>query len=281
MTRLGSHPNKWVKLIYDRLFRLQTPFLTQNSDAVWVFGNPKSGTSVIAELLAIGGGWSATVDIPTLWRTPVSDVRKGLSSAQALVEHHQAYFSRDLIKEPGLTVIMDRLVEELELQKVVFVVRDPRTNIRSLLQRRGVPGNMETLTPELRLRLCKSNWHWTYDWPYRNERKEPHWLRDRQYIDGLAAQWQSGVDALECVREMGVEPLVIRYEDFLLDKESTITEALEKMGSSARVDFGPYMDVQFQPKGDHSMPLDVFFGEANLERIERATKKGVGLFNYS
>ena len=111
MTRLGSHPNKWVKLIYDRLFRLQTPFLTQNSDAVWVFGNPKSGTSVIAELLAIGGGWSATVDIPTLWRTPVSDVRKGLSSAQALVEHHQAYFSRDLIKEPGLTVIMDRLVE--------------------------------------------------------------------------------------------------------------------------------------------------------------------------
>ena len=65
-----------------------------------------------------------------------------------------------------------------------------------------------------------------------------------------------------------------------MDKESTITAALEKMGSSARVDFGSYMDVQFQPKGDHSMPLDVFFGEANLERIERATKKGVGLFNY-
>lgn len=245
-----------------------------------VFGAPKSGTSVVAQLLSIGSGGSATIDIPTLWRTPVQEVRNGNTSAAQLIGHHRAYFSRDVIKEPGLTSIMDLIVSEMGVRKVVFVVRDPLTNIRSLLQRRGIPGDLDVLSQDQMKRLVGGSWHWTYDWPYRNTKASADWFGGRHYVEALAAQWQSGVDAWVRTRQMDVEPFVLRYEDFLVDKMTAIESIMDQFGLAMRHDISEHLDKQFQPKGDHTVSVESFFGPRNMEHILRETEQGVSLFGY-
>ena len=277
----GKKAQVWARLLADRLFRLSTPFRQVNPDAVLVFGCPKSGTSAVAHLLADAGALKATVDIPTFWQTPAADVLEGRISIDTLLSQHKAYFSRDLIKEPGLTAIMDTLVSRLEAKKVVFVVRDPVTTVRSILQRRGVPGHLTALTSAQRLQLSKRNWHWTYDWPYKCEPHEPAWLSGRHYVEGLAMLWQSSVDALVRTQGQGASPVVIRYEDFIEGKQAVIHQTLEALGVEVKVDISSALDRQFQPAGDHSKPVQDFFGPDNFDRIIDATHAGREMFNYS
>jgi len=275
-----SPSNKWVQLLADRALRMSSPFVRPNSDAVCVFGCPKSGTSAVSALLAKAGGLSVTVDIPPLWRTPVWEVHAGQRSAASLIRHHRAYFSRDLIKEPALTTIMDDLLPALGAQKVVFVIREPKSTVRSILQRRGLPGNAEQLSPKQWSQVYKGSWHWTYDWPYRYSPQVPPWLKDRTYVEGLATLWQWGVDALERTQALGWDPLVVRYEDFLDDKLETIHSTLASLDIPVKMDVSPFLDRQFQPKGNHSVSLPDFFGLDNLSRIESITKTGRHRFNY-
>ena len=192
--------------------------------------------------MAEAGGLSSTVDIPTLWRTPVRDVMEGKRRAEDLLDHHRAYFSRGLIKEPGLTLIMPEIVSAMGARKVVFVVRDPYDTVRSILQRRGVPGNLDGLTGNLERRLNKGHWHWTYDWPHRYRPTKPLCFENRHYVEGLAAMWQWSVEAFQKTVAAGHDVEVVRYEDFLGNKQGTIEAVLSVLDVGVKHDIAPFLD---------------------------------------
>ena len=281
MTLIDGRIAKWRALLADRLLRLSSPVRTVNRNAILVFGCQKSGTSAIASLMAEAGGLSSTVDIPALWRTPVRDVMEGKRRVEDLLDHHRAYFSRGLIKEPGLTLIMPEIVSAMGARKVVFVVRDPYDTVRSILQRRNVPGNLDGLTGDLERRLNKAHWHWTYDWPHRYRPTKPLCFENRHYVEGLAAMWQWSVEAFQKTVAAGHDVEVVRYEDFLGNKQGTIEAVLSVMGVDVKHDIAPFLDVNFQPKGDHSISVPDFFGGDNLARISAVTEAGRNYFNYS
>ena len=276
----GSRRAKWGRLLDDRLFRLSKPLRRVNPDAIHVFGCQKSGTSAVAQLTAMAGGLSATVDIPTIWRTPVSDIVRGEASVKGLVEAHRPYFSRELVKEPGLAPILDEVAGHIGLQKVVFVVRNPTTNVRSILQRRGVAGDLPELRVEDVAAMLKGNWHWTYDWPHVYRPQAKFWSEGRHYVEGLGALWSSCVAAMERAEKNGVEVHVVRYEDFVKDKRGTVERILAEFGRPVRQDVSAHVDVHFQPKGDHSISVEDFFGADNLARLEDVTRPGAQLFGY-
>jgi len=276
----GPSSNKWLRLLGDRLFRLSKPFRHVNPHAIHVFGCQKSGTSAVAQLTAMAGGLSATVDIPTIWRTPVTDIIRGRSTLEGLVETHRPYFSQELVKETGLAPILDQVAGHIGLQKVVFVVRDPLTNVRSILQRRGLAGDLPGLSEEEVTRLLNGNWHWTYDWP-RVHRPEPRfWSEGNHHVDGLGILWSSCVKAMQRAEKNGVEVHVVRYEDFVKDKRGTVESILTQFGRPVKKDVSAYVDVQFQPKGDHSVSIEDFFGEDNLARLRHVTREGARRFDY-
>lgn len=272
---------KWKALLADRWLRMSAPFKSLNPNAVLVFGCPKSGTSAIGSLMAKSADLDATIDIPTLWRTPARDVLEGRITAAQLLRQHKPYFSKGLVKEPGLTLIMPEVVEAMKASRVVFVVRDPFETIRSILQRRNVPGDLETLTPAQRERVHSGHWHWVYDWPYRYQPRQPAWLEGRQYVEGLATYWQWTVEAHRRTVDAGFNVEVVRYGDFLRDKQGEIESTLRRLGLEPVHDISEFVDVSYQPKGDHSMTLEEFFGGRNMERIATITEDGRSFFNYS
>jgi hypothetical protein len=276
----GSRRSKWARLLGDRLFRLSKPIRRVNPDAIHVFGCQKSGTSAVAQLTAMAGGLSATVDIPTMWRTPVTDIVRGEATVKDFVETHRPYFSRELVKEPGLAPILDQVAGQIGLRKVVFVVRNPLTNVRSILQRRGVVGDRPELQAEEVAAMLKGNWHWAYDWPHVYRPEAKFWSEGRHYVEGLGTLWSSCVAAMQRAEKMGVEVHVVRYEDFVKDKRGTVEGILAEFGRPVRQDVSAHVDVRFQPKGDHSVSVEDFFGATNLAMLEEATRTGAHFFGY-
>lgn len=276
----GSRRSKWARLLGDRLFRLSKPIRRVNPEAIHVFGCQKSGTSAVAQLTAMAGGLSATVDIPAMWRTPVTDIVRGEATVKDFVETHRPYFSRELVKEPGLAPILDQVAGQIGLRKVVFVVRNPLTNVRSILQRRGVAGDRPELQAEEVAAMLQGNWHWAYDWPHVYRPEAKFWSEGRHYVEGLGTLWSSCVAAMQRAEKEGVEVHVVRYEDFVKDKRGTVEGILAEFGRPVRHDVSAHVDVRFQPKGDHSVSVEDFFGATNLARLEGATRTGAHLFGY-
>jgi hypothetical protein len=168
------------------------------------------------------------------------------------------------------------LVRDLDEQfpnaRYVFVVRDPRHNIRSILNRVGVAGDLEELD-EAALAERVQNWAgWRTvlrgDWlgiPYRDP------------IGALCGRWNLMTDILEANRTRFVP---IRYEDFVADKVAAIRSLADAVGLEARRDIGADVDRQYQAPGDRSTTLLEFFGAANLARIDALCGQNMSRLGY-
>ncbi len=119
--------------------------LTVKISSIIILGNQKTGTSAITHLLADYGGMSKTVDIPELFSPVLEKVISGQISLETFVKKHSYRFSKDVIKEPSLTFLYDQLQLIHPNAKFIFITRDPRSNIRSILNRLSLPGNLDRL----------------------------------------------------------------------------------------------------------------------------------------
>src|SRR6266446_1585567 len=114
---------------------------------VFILGNQKSGTSAIAGLLSAATGLPVTLDFMAEIKRPrYPDVLGGKLPFSNFVRHHKLCFSRPLIKEPSITLMYEHLHSYFPQAQFVFVVRDPRDNIRSILDRLNLPGNVSELS---------------------------------------------------------------------------------------------------------------------------------------
>jgi len=242
-----------------------------NETPIIVLGNQKSGTSAISHLLADYGDLSKTIDIPPLWGYRGLEVMQEQTFPQ-VVESHPYWFSSDLIKEPMMTFFSEQVAERFPAAKYVFIVRDPRDNIRSLLDSRDLPGNRSHLRPEDVEHLSSS----------RSLLDSDAWgISAETYIELLAKRWVLAVQNLSRLQEITSAVQVVKYEHFNQDKMATISETASSLDIPERNDISSKLDVAFQPRGSHrDVDWKSFFGPHNLQTINRICSEQMSNLNY-
>lgn len=225
---------------------------------VFVLGNQKSGTSAIAALLGRACGLSVSIDMLMETDRPLFPrVHAGELSFAEYVRRNRFEFSHAVVKEPNLTLLYPWIAEAFPESPVVFVVRDPRDNLRSLLGSLGLPGDARAIDPADWARL-NPTWRRVLD---------GHWLGipGEHYVDQLAGRW------LRCVQTYRSHAAAMqrcRYEDFQADKEGELRRLAEALGLPVVAAVRDWLDEPFQPSGGPARGWREFFGDDNLARIE-------------
>ena len=237
--------------------RLRTPLARVNPRPVIVLGNQKAGTSAIAGLLGAAAGASVTLDLrneqtahPLFIRCRLGD----LPFAE-LVRRNKLDFSRDIVKEPNLSLLYDQVVEYFPDAPVILIVRDPRDNIRALLNWMRLPGSLGSVGDADLAHLTT----------VQRSVLRSEWLgaAPRNYVESLAHRWNLIADI---ILRHPARVTLIRYEDFCADKTGAIGRTAAAVGLRASKDIHDQLDRQFQPRGDRSVSWTGFF-EENLDRI--------------
>ncbi len=236
---------------------------------VFVLGNQKSGTSAIAGMLAGASGRSVSIDmLIEIERPHFQQVHAGSLSFERYIEMNRWEFSHEIVKEPNLTLLHPWLVEAFPESPIVFVVRDPRDQIRSLLDNLAIPGDLADVTAAVRARL-NPTWRLVLD---------GRWLgiAGDHYIEQLAGRWA------RCARVYLDQPETMRlcrYEAFQTDKQGEIRRLAVALGVPIVRDIDDLLDRPFQRPGDSGVDWSRFFGE-NLSRINAICGDEMGALGY-
>lgn len=242
-----------------------------NESPIIVLGNQKSGTTAIAVLLAERTGLNVEWDLSMHNYSLVVDIYRGDRTINHLVEKNKIFFSKDIIKDCTLTFLLGSLQKRFPEAHFVTVMRDPRDNIRSILDRLNLPGD--------RLKIERSQYNEMSDvW---EGVIDGSWMgiQGENYIDTLAERWRIAAK-LYLERENDIE--LIRYEDFLDGKVEAIDNLASQLGLDRRNRIEDQVDQQFQPCGQRrNIEYKEFFGEKNLWRIESHCADEMRQLGYS
>ncbi len=247
---------------------LKNWFIRIEEEPIIILGNQKSGTSAITHLLADCSGFSKTVDIPPSWPPYAQKLITGEEKLQDLVKKHPIYFSRKVIKEPNLTFVSEQVLEQFPQGKFIFIVRDPRSNIRSLLNRKNIPGNLSHLgnyeeeVYNMGSILCDEDL-----WGGKNE----------NYIGVMSYRWKLAIDNFLKNKD---KFYLVRYEDFVKNKKGYIEKMAYDLHLPVLQDIGKKVNLQYQPKGNSNINFLEFFGKSNLEVIKRICEKSMVEIGY-
>ncbi|UGB38524.1 sulfotransferase [Frateuria soli] len=243
---------------------------------VLIGGNQKSGTTAIAALLAKATGlrfsndpfWSiACLDANA---SVVADLLARRQHIGHIVRRYPAYFSAEIIKDPNFSYVYPQLSECFPRSPQVFIVRDPRQNIRSILDRLGIDGQLDTLGTDQR-RALAAGWRAFLD-------GEGLDIDQGNHVERLAQRWNIVVDRF---LERSDAIRLVRYEDFLADKAGCIGELAGHLGLAVRHDIRAEQDRQFQPRGNRAITPEAFFSGRNLAAIESICAGGMARFGYA
>ncbi|HHP7245861.1 MAG TPA: sulfotransferase [Elainellaceae cyanobacterium] len=252
-------------------YDVQATRATVNPHPIFILGNQKSGTSAIAALLGDLTGLSVAVDLSKEVKKPTYHrVCQGQLPFSKFVQTHKLEFSKQIIKEPNLTLLYPHLRQHFPSAQFVFVLRDPRDNIRSILNRLNLPGHRSQLTPADQQTISLA-WQLILN---------TNWLGQggSSYIERLAIRWNLMADVyLNHPEQMRL----IRYEDFRANKIETLMALAQATGLQPCHDIRDRLDVQFQPKGNRTVDWHDFFGDRNLAKIEQLCGSRMKALNYS
>jgi hypothetical protein len=222
---------------------------------VFVFGNQKSGTTAIAALLAAATGRRATLDFAGATEPFIGKLLRRETTLDEFVRANAWAFSADIVKEPNLTFAAPALMEHFGVARAVFVIRHPHDNIRSILDRLKLPGDLARLD----VAQVKANRTWRSALAGSDIGLKPD-----HYVATLARRWLRAAEIFQGARE-NFE--LITYRDFKSDKPKAIARLAQALNMDAAHDIAPFAERPFQPRGNPRV-AEEFFGTDNLSRID-------------
>jgi hypothetical protein len=265
-------PLSWVRpLIPVRLRKkIKNSLARVNPCPLISIGNQRSGTTAIAGLLAEALQFSASLDIgpfPSKWPTRI---RNGELTFAELVQSNRERFSADIVKEPGFTFVFQQCRAYFPDSPIVFIVRDPRDNIRSMLDLLKLPGNLRELEQQY-LESIHAGWRAKIDGTELG-------CKRGQYVEIQAERWNEAVDVYLKDPE-GF--FLIRYEDFVKHKVEAIVGLAQRLGLHVTHDIASRTETQYNHRGSHrDVPWGEFFRAENLGRIEKICGPRMKRFGY-
>ena len=244
-----------------------------NEKPLIVMGNQKSGTTVVASLLGKASGKTVTIDRFYQLKNQI-EIRRALfderRTFESFVDANRYYFSFDVIKDPNFIFLFEDIAGCFPEAKLIFISRDPRDNIRSILNRLQLPGDLDSLSCQERKEIPEA-------WNLLINGELPS-VEGDTYIENLAYRWNVSAEKY-LTNQSDIE--LIRYEDFLADKSGSIVELAEKVDLEPTTDISKYIDIQYQPRGDRNVSWLDFFGARNLRKIENICFGRMSAFNYT
>ena len=242
-----------------------------NPNPLFILGNPKSGTTIIAKLLSKATKQTLTSDIQSIIKHAPLQLDFNLLSFDNFIKKHKYEFSKEIIKEPFLSFYTKELIRSFPNAKFIWIVRDPHQNIRSILNRLKIPGNL----PEINFNN------------FTELEKTPAWKLNLQsrmlgynssnYIEALAFRWNHAINNYKQNRD---KIILVKYEDFIIDKRKYIEDLSLDLGFTIETDISNYVNIQYQPKGNSEINLKDFFGKENYQIIERLCKESMEELGY-
>ncbi|WP_226561902.1 sulfotransferase family protein [Salipiger thiooxidans] len=265
LTLLKSRFANARKLAFERVAALGS---NPHERPVFVFGNQKSGTSAISVLMGHATGARTQMDFRGAWEPFLTPLIAGETDLDRFIQRNAYAFSAPIVKEPGLTFVANRLAARFPDSPCVFIVRDPFQNIRSILNRLKLPGTIDAQSPEL-ARVPNATWRAVVRGTDLNLSGEP--------IEVQAQRW------MRAVAEYQAQPgrfILVRYEDFVADKEGVIADLARQVGLEPRHSIAATKDKAFQSRGRPDTDLRAFFGEKNFDVIARICGSVSRSFGY-
>lgn len=231
-----------------------------NRKPLFILGNQKSGTTAIANLFSQSTNQSLFTDGFCLSdQQMVCDLLAGNISLANYVSRYRYFFAHKIIKEPDIAFLLPQLQSLFPHARYIFIIRRPEDNIRSILDRLKIPGNLENIQNADLTELNKAwGWEIVLDGQLFN-------TKGSNYIETLALRWNAFANIY---LQNKSKFYLIRYEDFVVNKKAVIEKAAEYFHMDIHVDIQNLVNVQFQSKGaNRNVPPLQFFGEKNLHMI--------------
>ena len=225
---------------------------------VFVTGMPKSGTTAIVKLMGIASAEKIVSDPFHLLDKRGVRFRDALfageTSVPQLMRRYPSVFRGTILKDPNFIFFADAIAKAYPDAHWVFTVRDPRDNLRSVLNRLGLPGKAHEI--ELEKREIGDTWRRVL------EGRTPE-IRGKDPIHRLAQRWVMMAEIALASERMTLS----RYEQFNADKQAAIAGLCDATGLRNAHSIAAYMDTQFQPRGDRDAVWEEFFGPPELAMI--------------
>lgn len=250
------------KLIY-LYFRYKSHGLLKKprEEQIFVLGHQKSGTSAIAGLLSEMAGLSLTNDIHRGNRD--HDIYRQAHFHKkgqiALISKYAYELSREIVKEPELSFFYSTLKEFNPKAKFIYISRQPKYIIKSILSRLGARESSNQIYAE--------NF-------YKQINLAPLWKDITGFSSGvnIISHLAYRIEKLDKLfLENKDEIILLRYEDFVSEKSKVLKEALVDLGMNNKNEVDHLLDHPFQPKGTNVLPSE-YFSIEEVKLIESICK---------
>lgn len=218
----------------------------------WIFGLPKSGTTVFAAALSEVTSSSALLDTPLLWGTAIQPLNE--SEMKALVAAHPVTFAPTLWKEPNATFYPESAMAASQATRHILLVRGALQNIRSHMDRLGLKGDATSV-----------------DLAALHPNHRPAFLAHAEDPPALtlARRWRDTHNKA-CWDTPEVQ--VHTYESFMANPEAVLQASAQHLGLPVLNPPVRSLAKQQQPRGaNRNVRPEAFFGEAMCQEIEALT----------
>ena len=246
-----------------------------NNTKLVVLGHQKTGTTAIVSLLAHSANMSFSSD-------PIYEMAPSNSNFLCvffdnsndfihIAKKNPKLFFQQVVKDPDYVLSIDKVFKLYPSAKFVFIAREPHQIIRSIFNRLSIEG-----TTELSKISCENLTKPTANWDYIIN-GSPTVSDDMSIVERLATRIE---EATLSYLNHNSNIKLIRYEDFKVDKSQYIKKTLEDMGLPCLKDTSIIENKQFQPKGDHKILIEDFFGKKNYDLITHICARTINSFGY-
>lgn len=229
------------------------PILSPSKRQSWVFGLPKSGTTVFAKAISVKANQSILLDTPLLWGTSMAPLTK--EEVTLIRERHPVTFSTRIVKEPNATMYPEAVLNAVPDSKHLLLVRAPVDNIRSHLDRVRIPGNATSIEgleiPPAYKRFFERN-------------------SDLPPALALARRWKR---AHANTIWKGEQTAIFFYEDLIKKPELVVEKAVQHLGLPSVNSVDSVLATQFQSRGkNRKVEAETFFGPELAQEIRGYTR---------